>query len=147
MKKQARIARKLRTLSQADYELLATFRHTLREFIHFSEEAALAAGVPPHQHQAMLIIRALSAQADVTVGQIAERLQTKPQSAVGLVNRMVQRGFVRKSADPADHRHVFVRLTAAGEKTLAGLSAAHKAEIARLHPVLQKILNQLNPNH
>ncbi len=39
-------------LSKIEYELLAEFRWSLRQFLRFSERAARAAGVTPQQHQA-----------------------------------------------------------------------------------------------
>jgi DNA-binding MarR family transcriptional regulator len=134
----------LSSVSKADYKLLASFRHALREFVHFSEEASRVAGVPPHQHQAMLAIAGVADRGRITVGKLAEQLQIKHQSTVGLVNRMEAKGLVKKTHDPIDKRQVFLGLTPAGERMLKSLSAAHKAEIARISPVLKKILNNLN---
>src|SRR5581483_5280539 len=91
-------------VTQEDYALLAGFRHLLREFIHFSEEAAVSAGVPPHQHQAMLAIKGMAKEGRITVGDLATFLKIRHQSAVGLVNRMTARGLARKKTDPRDHR-------------------------------------------
>jgi DNA-binding MarR family transcriptional regulator len=130
-------------VTHEDYALLAGFRHALREFIRFSEEAAGGAGVPPHQHQAMLVIKGLAKEGRLTVGDLATSLQIRHQSAVGLVNRMAARGLARKKSDPRDHRHMLLHLTSKGERILAGLSAAHKAELSRVVPALQAILTQL----
>lgn len=132
-------------VSQADYNFLASFRHAVREFVHLSEEASRVAGIPPHQHQAMLAMAGAGERDHITVGKLAEQLQIKHQSAVGLANRMESKGLVNKKHNPSDQRQVLVGLTAAGERGLKSLSAAHKAEIARISPVLKKILN--NPNH
>jgi len=132
-----------RPVSEADYEHLAAFRHTLREFLRFSEEAALAVGVAPQQHQAMLAIRGCPACDHLTVGELAEHLKIKHHSAVGLVNRMVADRLVRKSEDPDNHRQVLVRLAPRGLRKLEILSPVHKAELARIGPALRTILNQL----
>lgn len=42
-----------------EYEALAEFRYGLRQFLHFSEQAARAAGLEPQQHQALLALRGL----------------------------------------------------------------------------------------
>lgn len=144
MNVKARSRRKTRAVSQADYELLAGFRHTLREFIHFSHEAAAAAGITPHQHEAMLVIKSLVRNHQPNVGELAAWLKIRHQSAVGLVNRMIRRGLIRKCPAALDHRQVLVHLTAAGEDMLHQLTAAHKAEITRLGPVLQSTLAKLN---
>lgn len=131
------------SVTQQDYASLAAFRHALREFLHFSEEAAASAGLPPHQHQAMLVIKGMAREGRISVGDLALHLRIRHQSAVGLVQRMVARSLVGKSADPSDHRHMLIRLTADGERILERLSAAHKAELARLGPALQATLSQL----
>jgi len=143
MPKQTGWRKKLPSVSDADYEHLAAFRRALREFLHFSEQAALAAGVPPQQHQAMLAIRGFQKRDQLTVGELAERLKIKHHSTVGLVKRMEADGFVVKSHASEDRRQVLVGLTPRGEKTLENLSAAHKAEMARIGPALSEILNQL----
>lgn len=133
-------------VSNADYELLASFRHALRQFLHFSEEASRATGVPPHQHQAMLAIAGTAGRESITVGQLAQQLQIRHQSAVGLANRMENKGLVKKEHSPTDKRQVFISLTAIGRRVLENLSAAHKAEIARISPTLKKILTHLDKN-
>lgn len=130
-------------MTDADYGHLAAFRHALREFLHFSEQAALAAGVPPQQHQAMLVIRGSAMRDSLTVGELAEQLKIKRHSAVGLVNRMETDGLVHKSQDPRNHRQVLVRLTGRGKRALENLSPVHKAELARIGPVLRELLNHL----
>ena len=135
--------RDLPGVTQGDYELLAAFRNNLRGFLHFSEQAALAAGVPPQQHQALLAIRGFPVRQSVTVGELADCLKIKPHSAVGLVKRMCADGLVVKEAGREDARKVLVRLTASGERVLARLSATHKAELERIGPVLRQILRNL----
>lgn len=130
-------------VSKADYQQLAAFRGALREFLSFSEEAALAAGVPPRQHQAMLVIRGFPGRDFITVKELASNLKIKHHSAVGLVNRMEADGLVAKIQSPKDGRQMLIRLTAVGEKTLQRLSASHKAELARIAPAFRKILNHL----
>jgi DNA-binding MarR family transcriptional regulator len=132
-----------RTVSKADYEHLAAFRNALREFLHFSEEAALAAGIPPQQHQAMLVIRGFPGRDFITVGELASQLKIKHHSAVGLANRMETERLIVKKQHPQDRRQVHLRLTATGEKTLQRLAATHKAELARIAPAFRKILNHL----
>jgi DNA-binding MarR family transcriptional regulator len=58
----------------------------LRKFLRFSEEAALAVGLTPQQHQALLAIKGFPGDHRMTVGELAERLQIRHQSAVGLTD-------------------------------------------------------------
>ena len=130
-------------LREEDYQLLAAFRRTLREFLHFSEQAAVSAGVTPKQHQAMLVIRGALKGESVSVGDLAQHLQIKHQSAVGLFNRMEKAGLIDKSHDPSDKRRIFLRLTKRGDRLLERLSAAHKSELKRIGPTLDLVLKKL----
>lgn len=134
---------KARELSRADYELLAEFRHVLARFLAFSAEAAQAAGLAPRQHQALLAIKGSPGGAPVTVGDLAERLVIRHHSAVELIDRMVSSGYLRRRRDPSDRRRAILILTAAGERVLAELSAAHRAELRRIAPLLGTLVRQL----
>jgi DNA-binding MarR family transcriptional regulator len=132
-----------RRITRSQYETLATLRHALREFLHFSQSAARAAGIPPQQHQALLAIKGASARDHVLVGELASRLHLRHHSAVGLVDRLARRGWVRRSPAAADRRRVEVRLTRAGEALIAKLSAAHLKELRALGPELRRLLAQV----
>jgi DNA-binding MarR family transcriptional regulator len=122
-------------LSLADYQALARFRRGLREFLHFSEEAARAAGVAPSQHQLLLAIKAMPPTELVqapTIGEVAEWLLLRHNSAVELVDRAAASGLVTRAADPDDARCQRLRLTAKGEEKLARLSELHREELRRL---------------
>jgi DNA-binding MarR family transcriptional regulator len=131
------------SLSEHDYAALASFRYALRRFLQFSAEAAKAVGLSPQQHQALLAIRGAEAPEQVTVGFLAERLQLKHHSAVGLVDRLAKRGLVRRRPDPADRRLVHLGLTALGERLVAKLSTAHRAELRKWAPELQERLRTI----
>ena len=64
-----------------------------------------------------------------TVSELAEFLQERHNSVVGLVERAAQRGLVRKEHDKDDRRFVLVSLTAEGERILAALTELHKEEV------------------
>lgn len=130
-------------LSKADYESLADFRYALRRFLKFSEEAAEAVGLTPRQHQALLAIKGYPERNRVTNGELAERLQIKHQSAVGLVNRLENQVLLQRSPGEADGREVYLTLTHRGEELLEQLSAAHRDELRRVGPRLIKMLEKL----
>jgi DNA-binding MarR family transcriptional regulator len=131
------------TLSSADYRALAAYRHALRRFLHFSTEAARAAGVSQQQYQALLALKAAPGRALLTVGELADVMHVRHHSAVGLVDRLAGRGQLRRVPDTADRRRVRVRLTAAGEKVLQRLAASHREELRRLGPQLVRSLQSL----
>jgi DNA-binding MarR family transcriptional regulator len=130
-------------LTLHEYEILANLRYALRRFLRFSEEAALAAGLTPQQHQALLAIKGFSSPGRITVGELAERLQIRHHSAVGLVDRLVADGLAARKPGPADRRQVLLRLTARGETLLGRLSARHRDELQGAGPAIERLLQQL----
>src|SRR6476620_7305478 len=107
--------KKKQPLTKSEYEKLAAFRFALRQFLRFSEEAAQEAGVTPQQHQALLAIKGYPGREEVTLGELAERLQIQHHSTVGLVYRLVAESLVLRQASDVDRRQVHIRLTAQGE--------------------------------
>lgn len=132
------------TLTDDDFRVLAEFRYTLRRFLHFSTEAAKAAGLTPHQYQALLAIKGFPGRARATVGELAERLLIRHHSAVGLVDRLADLGLVKRTNGTRDRRETFVALTLRGESLLARLAAAHRKELRRVTPVFTAIIAQVS---
>jgi DNA-binding MarR family transcriptional regulator len=133
----------IKPLSKSQYETLAAFRYALRQFLHFSEQVANAAGITPQQHQALLAIKGFPGRDRVTVGELAERLQLRHHSAVGLVDRLVTQTLAVRVPSNRDRRQVFVQLTRHGEHVLAILSTTHRRQLKRIGPELTLLLQQL----
>ena len=131
-----------RPVSDREYQSLAALRAALRRFQHFSEEEARAAGLTPQQHQAMLAVR--GAADAMTVGALAEQLQVRHHSAVGLVDRLAAQDLVERVRGDGDRREVRLALTARGEAILGSLAATHRAELRRLGPQLAALLAALD---
>jgi DNA-binding MarR family transcriptional regulator len=115
----------------------------MRQFLRFSEEAALSVGLTPQQHQALLTIKGFPGRDYVTIGELAEWLQIKHHSAVGLVNRLVTQDLVVRQSASEDRRQVYIALTARGAELLSELTATHKEEIQRMRTTLQDLLDQI----
>ncbi len=130
-------------ISKSQYENLAAFRFALRKFLRFSEDAAGAAGLTPQQHQALLAIKGFPGRDHVTVGELAERLQIKHHSAVGLIDRLVLEDLVMREASATDRRQVDIRLTARGESTLEELASLHREQLRHIGPELSALLRRL----
>jgi DNA-binding MarR family transcriptional regulator len=122
--------RRTRKLRDEDFAQLLSFRDELRRFLHWSEEQAKAVGLTGPQHQLLLAIRGHGEPP--SIGDVAAHLLLKHHSAVELVDRAVAAGLVERTGDPDDQRVVRLRLTAAGEATLAALAAAHLEELSRV---------------
>jgi DNA-binding MarR family transcriptional regulator len=130
-------------LGKSQYVALAAFRYALRRFIHFSERAAQTVGLTPQQHQAMLAIKGFPGRDLVTIGELAERLQLRHHSAVGLVDRMVAENLVERQLYHPDRRKVLIHLTAFGEGKLEKLSTMHRRQLKQLGPQLSGLLKRL----
>lgn len=111
---------------------LAWFRYTLRRFLRFSEKAARACGVTPQQHQLMLGIAGFTERGRATISELAEFLQERNNSVVGLVERAAESGLVKRRAGKTDRRQVVVTLTPRGEEILSTLTYLHHDEARRL---------------
>ena len=130
------------TITQAEYQALANLRYALRKFLRFSEEAAVAAGLTPQQHQALLAIKGFGPAA-MTIGELAERLQLRHHSTVGLVNRLASQGLLKRKRAAADRRQVHLVLTTRGEAVLQKLSTSHKEELRRIGPEIKPLFDLL----
>jgi DNA-binding MarR family transcriptional regulator len=139
----ARMETRFTNTAPTEYETLADLRYSLRQFLRFSEEAAHDAGITPQQHQALLAIKGFPEGRQMTIGELAERLQVRHHSAVGLVDRLVSSGAVVRRNGVADRRQVSLALTDRGEKTLEKLSAAHKEQLRRIGPHIEILLKRL----
>src|SRR5512141_3257135 len=89
-------APRVRRFTDEDYRTLSAFRFALRRFLQFSERAAAQLGVTAQQYQAMLAVRGFPDRMRVTVGELAERMCIQHHSAVGLVDRLVERDLARR---------------------------------------------------
>jgi DNA-binding MarR family transcriptional regulator len=122
--------------TRVDYRALADFRHEIRRFLHASELAARAEALEPQQHQLLLALKGGEPGASATIAALAERLQLRHHSVVGLVDRLEANRLARRSRDPRDHRRVLVDITARGERVLHRLSVFHQQELRARAPRL-----------
>jgi DNA-binding MarR family transcriptional regulator len=132
-----------RRLAKEDYQTLAEFRYLLRQFGAFSEDAARVAGLTAQQHQALLAIKGFPGREEATIGELAERLNLKHHSVVGLVDRLEGRGLIQREGDKSDRRRVMIVLTPKAESLLLGLSLVHRDELRRLAPLLRELLEKV----
>lgn len=126
-----------------DYVTLAEFRYQIRKFLHFSESAARAHGLNGQQHQALLALKGLPPGLAPTVGVLAERLQLRHHTAVELLDRLADHGYVVRRPNPEDRRQVFVHLTRRGNAVLQKLTRAHHEELHTAGPRLLTTLQRL----
>ncbi len=136
-----------RPLPDIDYRALAELRHQIRRFLVFSERQARAAGIEPQQHQLLLALKGLPPGLEHSIGVIAERLQLKHHTVVGLTDRLCAAGFVVRSRSEDDARSILLHITPKGDRLLRGLSLAHSTELKTAGPALLAALESLLTQH
>ena len=133
----------MKKLTVSDYQALAEFRHQIRRFLHFSEQAVKSAGVHHVQYQLMLAIKGIPDGVRPRIGELARRMEIRHHSAVELVNRLEARGFVRRSRAKGDRREVLITLTPKGKKLLEELALHHHEELRSAGPELAAALRRI----
>jgi len=131
-------------LETRHYARLAEFRHALRKFLRFSEMAAARVGLTSQHYQAMLVVRGCPDDRRITIADLAQQLLIKHNSAVELVDRLVQQDLVMREASSADRRKVELRLSARGRQVLAKLAAVHRRELQRIGPLIERFFGELS---
>ena len=131
------------SLTDAEYQRLADFRHALRKFLYFSEQAAAAEDLTPQQYQAMLAIRGSSVGAP-NVAQLADRLCLKHNTVVELIQRLEKSGLIHKTPSPDDGRSVVLGLTEEGLNRLDRLVLSHTTELKHIGPEILKRLSKIS---
>ena len=130
-------------VTDEDYRTIAAFRAGLRRFMRFSEEAALKVGLTPQQHQLLIAIRGFPQDGAPTIGDLANALQIRHHSAVGLVNRLEDAGYVRREGSTIERRKVHVYLTEQGSAVLRSLIDVHRREYRELAEAVQPLLQRV----
>jgi DNA-binding MarR family transcriptional regulator len=130
-------------LSPEEYQALSEFRYCIRRFLHRSEEAAAKAGIGAQQYQFLLALKGLIQQKRVTISDLAERMQLRHHSVVGLVNRLVQRKLIERRRGESDRRQVYIHLTPRGDELLRRLALYHRSELQASGPSLVSALHAL----
>src|SRR5690242_20792351 len=128
-------------LSRSEYEMLAAFRYSLRQFLSFSEKAAEGVGLTQQQYQALLVVRAHAGPGLLTISDLAAQMLIKHHSAVGMVNRLEELGMVRREPSSKDGRKVGVRLTPNGQRVFDRLASTHRGELRRIGRDLGRFMN------
>ena len=84
----------------------------------------------------LLAVKGFPGRAPATVTELAERMQMRQHSMVGLIDRTAAQGLVRREPGVADRRLVFILLTAAGEELLRRLAVQHRRELLQMRETL-----------
>ena len=131
---------------QPNFQAMAELRYRIRRFLRFSEDAARQAGIEPQQHQLLLAVKGLPHGVKPTIGVLAERMQLQHHSTVGLIDRLVDRGFLVRLRATDDRRNVLVKLTRDGEQFLRKLALHHLSELQSAGSKFVSVLQSLTEN-
>ena len=131
-------------LPKSTFDKLAELRYQLRNFMHFSEEAARKMGITPQQHQLLLMIKGYPGREYASPSELAERLQFRHNTCLGLISRTEQLGLIYREQNQKDQRSVWIHLTDNGEKILERLSQIHLDELDRIGIWVKHQNNELN---
>jgi DNA-binding MarR family transcriptional regulator len=126
----ARNARGKSGPTQPDLEALASFRHALRQLLATADIELESYGLGPRRYQAMLAIQAHRTDAYISIGELAQLLLIRNNTAAELVKRLEQAGLVRKWYDPSDRRRALLALSEEGRTKLGEIATA---QLQRLH--------------
>jgi DNA-binding MarR family transcriptional regulator len=97
------------------YESLAELDYQMQRFERLSDQAAQNAGLQPLAAKLLLALKGLPEEGSPTVGEIAERLHVRHHTVVGVVNRLVGRGFLVRCRGAWDRRVVLYSLRPLGK--------------------------------
>ncbi|MEI6665707.1 MAG: MarR family transcriptional regulator [Chloroflexota bacterium] len=125
-----------------EYVSWAEFRYQLRLWMRLSEEAAREQGISPQQHQLLLAARGYPGPTAPLITDLAERLQLRHHSVVGLIDRMELDGLVRRE-EVGVGRGTSVLLTDAGLDALEAISATLRPELRTAAQALISALTEL----
>jgi DNA-binding MarR family transcriptional regulator len=131
-------------VNSLDFETLAAFRYQMRKFLRFSKDLLSSEDLTPDQYQALLAIRASSGNGRLSIRDLAEQLQVRHHSTVGIVDQLVLRGAVTRDVAPDDRRKILLTLTVKGEEIVQRLAPPHRQALSRLCPEMIDTLQRIS---
>lgn len=129
-----------RKVRAAEYAALAEIRFRIRQFLHGSDAAAMAAGLEPQQYQLLLALQALPKEEAPSIRRLSELLFLKHHSTVGLVDRLEARGYVRRTRSARDQRQVLVSILPVGRTAVERVVRERLHELRESGPSLIRAL-------
>ena len=88
-------------------------------------------------------MKGLIEQKRVSISDLAERMQLRHHSVVGLINRLVERKLIERRRGESDRRQVYIHLTPRGDDLLRKLAVYHRGELQAAGPALLSALQAL----
>lgn len=130
-------------ITRAEYQALAELRYLIRKFIGEGDAVARSSGLEPQQYLLLLAIRGLPEGTDATIRTLADRLALKHHSAVELIDRLEEHGYVRRNRSHEDRRRVKVSLLPRGERLLEEVARHRISELRASGAALVNAIDKL----
>jgi DNA-binding MarR family transcriptional regulator len=138
-------------ITSAEFRALAELRYRIRRFLKEGDASARKAGLEPQQYLVLLAIRGLAPDSPAKIQTLADRLALKHHSVVELVDRLEQRGYVKRTRGREDRRQVLVSLLPRGQKVLervvqqriSELRASGRELVRTIEALLRDVRNNL----
>ncbi|MDP8257234.1 MAG: MarR family transcriptional regulator [Candidatus Alcyoniella australis] len=88
--------------------------------------------------QQVITLSALGEQGMQTMSCLADGLRLAPSTLTGIIDRLIERGFVERRPDPEDRRVVRVQLSRAGKRLFREITAYRRK-------FTEQVIKHLNP--
>src|SRR5688500_13462953 len=124
-------------LDKSDYVALAELRKSIRKFLRFAEEGAREEGITPQQHQVLLAIMGQPHRDWASISEVADFLQLRHHTVVGLIDRCQASGLVRRSQSGVDRRKVVFSLKSRRLSIFSRLAQRNMKELLYLQENLK----------
>lgn len=113
---------------------IAHARYVLRRILRLLDEQAVAAGLMPLEHQALLQVYA--ADNPLPVSRVADRLDIAPALASRLVRKLEDDGLVERVREPGDKRIIAVKASADGIERLRRIDSSVHVKVRAFYETL-----------
>lgn len=124
-------------LTKKEFEALSEFHHQHRSFERFSEGITHEFGITNLQYQLLLHVKGYKGREWATIGELAQRLQTRHNGVVSLASRCEKLGLLYRQQGTVDRREVKIYLTPEGSKLVKKFAGAHRKKLLGLQGVFK----------
>ena len=139
-----------KAVTESELRSLAELRYQIRKFVQDGDATAREAGLEPQQYLLLLALGGLPRGCEASIRTVAERLSLQHHSAVELVDRMEEHGYLKRTRSTKDRRQVLLSLQSRGEKLLQRVARKRLIELRSNGQKLVKAIGALlesEPNH
>jgi DNA-binding MarR family transcriptional regulator len=133
----------IKALTENEFRSLAELRYQIRKFIQDGDTTAREVGLEPQQYLLLLALRGLPPASEASIRTMAERMSLQHHSAVELVDRMEQHGYVKRTRSLKDRRQVLVSIEPRGEKLLQKVARKRVIELRSTGYALVRAISAL----